>query len=103
MKNSILRPLGIAAAGGYTFHAVYKKGNNFLKENDFYFKFPNSEIKEKDFNWIFLMKFQIGPSQDDCSRPMDPWPRIEVRISIIRLAVRKIIHQRSYQLNKQKS
>ena len=46
MKNSILRPLGIAAASGYSFHAFYKKGNHFLKENDFYLKFPNSEIKE---------------------------------------------------------
>ena len=50
MKNSILRPLGIVAASGYTFHAIYKKGNNFLKENDFYFKFPNSEIKEMGLN-----------------------------------------------------
>ena len=50
MKNSILRPLGIVAVSGYGFHTFYKKGNHFLKENDFYLKFPNSEIKESDLN-----------------------------------------------------
>ena len=60
MKNSILRPLGIVAASGYTFHSIYKKGNNFLKENDFYLKFPNSEIKETGLNWKLNLSTQIG-------------------------------------------
>ena len=60
MKNSILRPLGIVAASGYTFHALYKKGNNFLKEKDFYFKFPNSEIKENGLKLKIELKLEMG-------------------------------------------